>query len=114
MRPCVALKKLLLPTKEEDVEEKDKEEDNNVQVISTNKFSSPSSYQLNILKRTVSTTNSNLRKDVNPNSYINCVLQGKMCICAKGVNSKQAPTSYIKCKSYSNKSVSYYKVSLCF
>ena len=30
MRPCVALKKLLLPTKEEDVEDKDKEEDNNV------------------------------------------------------------------------------------
>ena len=113
-QPYVTLKKPLLLTKEEDVEDKDKEEDNNVQVISTNKFPSPSSYQLNVLKRAVNTANSNLRKDINPYSYVNCILQGKRCVCAKGVSSKQVPTSCVKCKSYSNKSISYYKVSFCF
>ena len=113
-QPYVTLKKPLLLTKEEDIEDKDKEEDNNVQVISTNKFPSSSSYQLNILKCAINTTNSNLRKDVNSYSYINCVLQGKRYVCAKGISSKQVPTSYIKYKSYSNKSISYYKVSLYF
>ena len=113
-RPRVALKKPLPLTKEEDVEEEDKEEDNNVQVISADKFPSSSSCQLNVLKRAVNAANSNLRKDVNPYSCVNCVLQGKRCVCAKGVSSKQAPTSCVKCKSYSNKSISYYKVSLCF
>ena len=111
---CVIPQKPLLPTKEEDNKDKGKEEDNNVQEVSANKFSSLSSYKLNILKRAINTANSNLYKDINPNSYINYILQSKRCIYAKGVSSKQAPTSYIKYKSYSNQSVSYYRVSLYF
>lgn len=113
-RPRVALKKPLPLTEEEDVEEEDEEEDDDVQVVGADEFPGSSSRQLDVLKRAVDAANSNLRKDVDPHSCVNCVLQGKRCVRAKGVGGKQAPTSCVECKSHSNKSISCRKVSLCF
>ena len=109
--PYVIPQKPLLPITKKDNKEEAKEEDNNIKEVSANKFPSSSSYYLNAFKRAINTINSNIYKDIIPNTYISYVLQGKLYTCAKGVSSKQAPTFYTKCKSYSNKSVLYYKVS---